>query len=154
ASAGASDGVITNIAFVINGVRLASGNNSPFGFNWTSTQAGGYSIVAVATDNSGLTATSNPANIDVINIETPPPTVSTAPLVLQIAGLGTVSPNLNGAQLQVGKTYTLHAKPGAGQVFAGWSGIASQSPALTFVMQPSLTLAASFVPNPFLPVKG
>jgi hypothetical protein len=54
----------------------------------------------------------------------------------------------------VGKTYTLRARPGAGQAFAGWSGAASQSPTLTFVMQPNLALTANFVPSPFPPVTG
>ena len=73
---------------------------------------------------------------------------------MQTSGRGIVSPNLDGAQLEVGKTYTLKAKAGAGQVFAGWSGAASQSPALAFIMQPNLVLTANFVPSPFPAVKG
>jgi hypothetical protein len=61
---------------------------------------------------------------------------------------------LNGAQLVIGKTYTLRAKPAAGQAFAGWNGGASPSPVLTFVMQSNLVLTASFVSSPFPAVEG
>jgi hypothetical protein len=82
----------------------------------------------------------------------PPPNAAT--LVIQTVGQGTVSPNLNGAPLAVGKMYKLKAKADFGQLFAGWNGIDSQSPALTFVMRSNLVLTANFVPNPFLAIKG
>jgi len=60
---------------------------------------------------------------------------------------------------QVGKSYTITAKPKAGHVFDGWTvnnmtgtGITAASaelPKLTFIMQPGLTLAAKFIVNPF-----
>jgi hypothetical protein len=80
--------------------------------------------------------------------------VVTAPLVVQTNGWGRVGPNLNGALLELGKTYSVRAIPGPGQIFAGWSGGASSSPVLTFVMQSNLTLTANFVPSPFPVVKG
>src|SRR5262249_61358565 len=48
------------------------------------------------------------------------------------------------------------AIPGAGQVFAGWGGVTgvASNPTLSFVMQSNMTLVASFVTNPFPPVKG
>jgi subtilisin family serine protease len=151
-------GVITNIAFIVNGVQIADSLASPFGFNWTPSLAGEYSVVAVATDDRGLTATSASVNISVTNSVTAPPVVpppsAIATLIVQTSGLGTVSPNLNGAQLQVGKTYTLRAKADAGQVFAGWNGAVSSSPTLSFVMQSNLVLTANFVANPFPVVKG
>jgi thermitase len=157
-SASHAGGVITNISIIVNGVQLADGLASPFSFNWTPSQAGEYSVVAVVTDDGGLTAASSAISIAVTNLATPPPVVpppaSTANLVVQTTGVGIVSPKLSGAQLQVGKTYTLRAKAGAGQVFAGWSGAASSSSTLTFVMQSNLVLTANFVPNPFLAVKG
>lgn len=73
-----------------------------------------------------------------------------SPLTIQITGSGTVSPDLNGQLLDVGKTYKLIAKPGTGQIFAGWSnGITSLFPTLEFVMVANLALDATFVANPF-----
>ncbi|MGZ5543395.1 MAG: DUF7507 domain-containing protein, partial [Limisphaerales bacterium] len=71
-------------------------------------------------------------------------------------GIGTVTPNLDGQFLQIGKTYTITAKPGVGQVLASWTGVpgASSQAVLTFTMQAGTYITANFVPNPFLRAKG
>jgi hypothetical protein len=107
-------------------------------------------------------AAAYPGTLPTQNVETnsaPPDTVETtdatpSPLTLSTLGLGSVSGLRNGALLEVGKTYSVRASPLSGQVFAGWQGVSSQSPLLTFVMQPNLTLVATFVPSPFPAVKG
>lgn len=239
ASASAAGGTITNVAFIVNGVTVAAGSGSPLSFNWTPSLAGNYSIVAVASDNQGLTTTSSAATIQVGTSDTTPPTVgitsaprngtrltspnviitgtandsvaiaaveitdnngqprraigtnsweaqisltpgpniiqvysvntsgnvstnatlnltyiATSTLVVQTSGQGVVSPNLNGASLQIGQAYTLRANPVPGQAFASWSGVNSQSRVLTFVMQSNLVLTANFVPSPFPSVAG
>jgi hypothetical protein len=63
-------------------------------------------------------------------------------------------PNLNGRLLAIGRSVRLVAVPGRGQIFAGWEGIDSTSPILTFTVQSNLTLVANFVPTPFPVVKG
>jgi hypothetical protein len=76
-------------------------------------------------------------------------------LTVTTDGAGTVSPNLNGQDLQVGKAYTLTAKPAAGYLFASWTGSrASKQASLSFVMQENMVLQANFVPNPFIARKG
>ena len=81
--------------------------------------------------------------------------VLTTPLIVQTNGWGGFAPNLNGQFLEIGRTYHLHAVPGPGQVFAGWTGaIASPAATLTFQMQSNLALTANFVPNPFPAVRG
>jgi hypothetical protein len=76
-------------------------------------------------------------------------------LLLEKEGEGTISPDLNGQQLQVGKNYTVAAVPGPGQVFAGWSGsVTSGSPNLSFQMASNLVLHARFIANPFSKHKG
>ncbi len=80
--------------------------------------------------------------------------VVTSPITVQTNGVGRVTPDLNGSQLEIGRVYHLRAVPGPGQVFAGWDGVASQSPGLAFVMQSNLNLVANFVANPFPAVKG
>lgn len=239
ASASTPGGAITNFAFVVDGVTVASGAGSTLTFNWTPTIAGEYSITAIVTDDQGFTATSAAAEIQVGNADTAPPTVtiSTAPangaklttasvfiggtasdnvavqavevsvnngqpqlatgttnwtaqvalapgpnlihvysvdtsgnvsmsatlsvtwvvtstLTVQTSGLGTVSPSLNGANLQIGRTYTLKANPGEGQAFAGWNGSVAQLRTLTFVMQSNMVLTANFVSSPFPAVTG
>ncbi len=70
-------------------------------------------------------------------------------------GVGSVSPNLGGQVLEIGKQHTLTAKPGVGQVFSGWTGgVISTNPKVTFTMQSNLVLRVNFIPNPFIPRKG
>jgi hypothetical protein len=81
--------------------------------------------------------------------------VVVSPLTLTINGSGSVSPNLNGQLLDLGATYKLKTKPGAGCIFASWTGdLASENPTLSFTMQSNLVLQANFIPNPFIPVVG
>ncbi len=72
-----------------------------------------------------------------------------------ITGTGTVSPNLTTQTLRAGRSYTITATPGPGQIFAGWSGsMNSSSTRLTFVIRSNLVLEASFIPSPYAPVMG
>ena len=78
-----------------------------------------------------------------------------SPIAVTISGSGTVSPNLNGQSLDVGSTFTMTAKPSAGQVFSNWTGsVTSTSAKLTFMMQSNMVLQANFTPNPFTPLAG
>jgi hypothetical protein len=81
--------------------------------------------------------------------------VTTAPLLLQTNGFGTIAPNDNGKSLQIGEAYTLTAKPKPGNVFSFWTmetqagvSITNANPVLTFVMQSGLQLTANFATNP------
>ena len=76
-------------------------------------------------------------------------------LSVTITGGGTISPNLNGLHLVVGRSYRVTAVARPGQIFSHWSGgVDSTSATIVFVMQNNLALTANFVPNPFLPVMG
>jgi len=72
-----------------------------------------------------------------------------------MAGAGTVTPNLDGATLILGKSYVLTAKPATRNLFAGWTGgLAANTARLQFLMQSNLILQANFVTNPFVATKG
>src|SRR5258707_579542 len=67
-------------------------------------------------------------------------------ITLSANGNGSISPNLNGQFLEVGKSYTLTALPASGNAFTNWTGgIPANTAVLTFVMQSNLTLTANFV---------
>jgi len=69
-----------------------------------------------------------------------------APVTVMINGNGSVSPNYNGRSLEIGKSYTLTARPGQGFAFQNWSGsVATNLARLSFVMDSNLTFQASFV---------
>ena len=80
--------------------------------------------------------------------------VVATPLKVAVNGLGKVVANLDGALLEIGRSYVVSAVPESDQAFAGWTGIEPQTAVLRFVMQPGLELTANFVPSPFPAVKG
>jgi hypothetical protein len=68
-------------------------------------------------------------------------------LVVLINGSGTVTPNLNGKALIIGRTYKLTAVPTTGHAFNGWTGaITAASPIFTFVFNGGMILQANFTP--------
>src|SRR5439155_19132971 len=74
---------------------------------------------------------------------------------ITIIGFGTVTPDLTGAELELGQIYSITARPGPGNIFAGWEGITqTNNPRLTFEMTAGLSLVAHFVANPFLSSAG
>ncbi|MEO6182773.1 MAG: hypothetical protein ABIP71_06705, partial [Verrucomicrobiota bacterium] len=76
-------------------------------------------------------------------------------LVVIVNGLGTVQPNLDGRQLDIGHKYSMTAKAARGQLFEGWSkSVVSSNAKLGFVMKPNQVIQANFGPNPFEPVTG
>ncbi len=80
---------------------------------------------------------------------------STASLTVEINGNGTVSPNLNGKNLTVGRSYKFTAKPGTGQIFSGWTGdLSSPDSTMKLTLQGNTQLQANFATNPFAPARG
>lgn len=79
-----------------------------------------------------------------------------ADLTVEVTGTGIVSPAFAGTTTRdLGVTYAIIAAPGKGMIFQGWTGsLTSSSPILRFTMAQGMHLTASFIPNPFLAVKG
>jgi hypothetical protein len=79
----------------------------------------------------------------------------TGSLQVRMTGAGTVTPNLNGAPLELNKRYQLTATPAIGYAFSNWSGgVVGSARQLEFMMEPNLMVQANFVPAPFKPVAG
>jgi hypothetical protein len=111
----------------------------------TLTPAAGKSGTAniTITVNDGAATTSTTFAVNVISI-------TSRQLVLTQEGQGTISPVMS-STIKAGVTYTLTAKPGVGQEFAGWTGsINSDSPIIKFVANSNIVLHAKFVPSPFI----
>jgi Divergent InlB B-repeat domain/Immunoglobulin domain/Bacterial Ig domain len=75
-----------------------------------------------------------------------------APVVVQTAGQGTVTPNYNGQSLGLSQTYVITAAGTNGFAFTNWTGgtnlplaLLTNGPTLAFVMRSNLTLQANFV---------
>ncbi len=155
AAAACTNNSVTNVLLFLNDTPWSVLAAPPFSWSWKPLVAGNYTLTAVATDDAGLCATSAVVSVRVYsNIVNG---AFVAPLSVAISGAGTLKPNLNGSQLVVGRSYTMKAIPAAGQIFAGWEGVALANPLntkLVFQMQPGLTLVAQFIPNPFLPAQG
>jgi pimeloyl-ACP methyl ester carboxylesterase len=73
------------------------------------------------------------------------------PLTVSTNGLGSISPNDNGALLTVGKSYSVAATASTGFVFSNWTGginlpstILTNGATLKFLMQSNLWLQANF----------
>jgi hypothetical protein len=62
----------------------------------------------------------------------------------------------NGAQLNLGESYTLVARPDSGYLLSNWVGttFTGYSNPLHFTMTTNLSIQANFVPSPFGPVAG
>ena len=81
--------------------------------------------------------------------------VQTNWLTVQINGQGSFTPDLTRQPLEVGRRYTIRARPGADSLFRHWSGSSVSSEAtLSFVMTAGHVLVADFLANPFPRVAG
>jgi len=120
--------------------------------NWSFTASlspGTNPIEAYAADTAGNLSTTDTVTVIYQT------TLASGTLQLRTNGMGSITRNFKGSSLMVGKSYTVTAVPGPGQVFAGWTGdiVSSQNP-LTFTMPSTLTLQANFNVNPFTALQG
>jgi hypothetical protein len=67
AAAGDADGIVTNVAFYQNTIKLSDVNTSPYTFVWATVPPGSYALTAIATDDNGLMTTSSAVNVSVAN---------------------------------------------------------------------------------------
>jgi YD repeat-containing protein len=67
ASASDGDGTVSKIEFYQGSTKLGQALTAPYTFPWNTPPAGSYSLTAVATDNTGATATSQAVNVNVVD---------------------------------------------------------------------------------------
>ena len=140
----ASDNVqVANVFYQVNNNGWLPAGTTNSWTNWSqqvSLNPGINSIGISAQDSSGNYSLSNTFRLTY---------VVSGVLHVQTNGLGTVSPAVDGAWLQIGKQYSLTATPGAGCVFSNWTDatgtVLTNRPTLTFLMASNLVFTAQFV---------
>ncbi len=115
-----------------------------------------YFFAVTATDTSGVESGFSSEISYAVPLAASGGAPATTPtLSLTTNGSGSILPDLHRQVLVSGRTYTLRAIPGAGQLFVGWSGsITSSASTLRFVLKANTALQANFIPNPYLPLQG
>ncbi|MGB7747948.1 MAG: leucine-rich repeat protein [Verrucomicrobiia bacterium] len=140
---------VTNVFYALNNSGWAPATSAN---NWTTWSApvtlipGTNTIAAYAVDTNGNFSPTNSVSLDCVLY---------AVLTVLTNGHGTISPNYNGAVLQLGQSYAMTATASAGYGFTGWTGSSTTNGAtLTFVMASNLTFTANFivVTNPTLAI--
>ena len=140
----AADNVsVSNVYLRLNGSNWFTPNTTNNWSNWSylfSPFSGTNILSAYAVDSAGNSSQTN----TVAFLYTP---VSTVAVLLN--GYGTISPQLNGAILNLGQNYVLTAIPAIGCVFSNWTDIRgdviTNKATMTFSMASNLVLTANFV---------
>ena len=78
ATANDTDGIVASVEFFVDGNSVGVVNSAPFTINWKSI-VGTHKVKAIATDNKGLTGTSNDSTIIVNDNQVPTITVAVSP---------------------------------------------------------------------------
>jgi len=146
ASDNAPGGAITNVLYSLNGAVWTNATTANGWINWTADVTlarGTNTLQAYAVDGAGHVSATN--TVMFVNVTTPPLTVLTN-------GVGTVTPNYNGAFLTFGTSYSMTATAGTGFVFTNWTGgtnfpltLVTNGPTVQFVMETNLVLQANFM---------
>jgi regulation of enolase protein 1 (concanavalin A-like superfamily) len=136
-----SDGTVSKVDFYNGATLVYTDTASPFNFTWASAPAGSYAVKAIATDNSGASATSAVVNITITSPNAAP-TVSlttpvnlapfTAPASIAIAATAADSDGTV-AKVDFYSGSTLLVSDASSPFSYTWTGVASGSYALKAV---------------------
>lgn len=94
ASASDSDGTVSKVEFLVDGVLRHTETLAPYDFPWNAVPVGTYQLTARATDDDGATTTSTAVTVTVTATTTPPP--PSTPASPTVTGDGTATPTLSG----------------------------------------------------------
>ena len=130
---------VSNVLYQLNNTGWNPATPANQWTNWTAPVTliqGSNTIKAYAVDTSGNVSTTNTVIFDYI---------VSGVLTVNTNGNGTVSPNYNGAWLQIGQNYSMTASPASGFGFVNWTGsITTNGATLQFTMASNLTFTANF----------
>jgi hypothetical protein len=131
---------VSNVLYQLNNTGWNPATPANQWSNWTAQVTliqGSNTIQAYAVDTSGNVSTTNTVIFNYI---------VSGVLTVNTTGNGTVSPNYNGAWLQIGQHYSMTATAAAGFGFVNWTGsITTNGATLQFTMASNLTFTANFV---------
>jgi hypothetical protein len=71
ANAADADGTVSKVDFYDGNTLLGSDITSPYSFSWAGMSAGAHTITAIATDNTGLSATSTAVAVTIQGVQAP-----------------------------------------------------------------------------------
>lgn len=133
---------VTNVFYKLNNSVWNTASSTNSWTNWFANlelTPGTNIISAYAQDPTGNRSLTNTVKFTY---------VLSAQLSVSTNGKGSISPNLNGVSLQIGRNYVLTATPAAGFAFTNWtdggSTVFTNKPALTFLMASNLSFTANF----------
>ena len=134
---------VSNVCYNLNSSGWSAAATANNWTNWSAplTLTAGTNTVSVyAVDTTGNLSVTNTVKFRY---------VVSGILTVRTNGKGSINPALNGALLQIGKSYTLTAAPGTGFVFTNWTewdgSIVTNKPALSFVMASNLAFTANLI---------
>jgi hypothetical protein len=137
---------VSNVWYQLNNGGWNPANTANRWTNWSAPvtlMQGSNTVQAYAVDTSGNVSATNSVIFDFI---------PSATLTVSTNGLGSLSPNDNGALLQIGKTYSITATAGTGFVFSNWTGgtslplsVVTNKATVQFMMVTNLMLQANFL---------
>jgi hypothetical protein len=133
---------IAQVYYSLNGSDWQEAGSSDSGSTWSAnvTLIPGTNLVEAAAVNLGdIAAYTKPVHFQYVVY---------TPMTVQTNGPGTLAPNYNGKSLEIGKEYSMTAKPAKNYEFTGWTGDTNSAGAtLKFFAQPGLAYTANFAPK-------
>jgi len=146
ASDNATDSIITNVFYSLNGAAWTNPTTANDWINWTASvmpARGTNTLQAYAVDDAGnVSATDTVMFVD----------ATIPPMIVLTNGKGTISPNYNGVFLPFGASYSMTATAAAGFVFTNWTGgtnlplaLVTNGTTVQFLVVTNLILQANFV---------
>ncbi len=139
ANATDTDGSVTLVEFLRNGIVVGTTNVAPYAVTWSNVAAGSYSLTARAIDNRSGATTSAPVNVIVTPPNSPPTVVLTSPaagttyVAPATIALGATAVDSDGAVSKIDyfAGSTLVGTATAAPYSATWNGVAAGLYALT-----------------------
>lgn len=131
ASASDSDGSITNVQFLVNGLSIGNATTAPYNATANNLNNGTYTLTAIATDNSGAKQT-NQISVFVTTITLSSPTVNAGQFQLTANGLTTGKTNIVQGSALLNSDWTSIATNVASADQATITGVDTTNSALRF----------------------